>query len=460
MTYHYRKFKETDAYLGNPHKGCCTFQHFNGDPLFPGTSWSEYGPEEFPPPASRDILSIGGKEPVKTIPGYLPSTVAYCRWFWQTMEPQKGEYRWDIIDKALETAASRSQTLTVRLMPFGSIDQAGLPEWYAKSYACETKKVGSRTWLRPDHDSEDYFTHWGGFIKKFAERYDSHPLLETIDIAFIGAWGEGAGECCNEQVERFVALWRNSFKETYIISLIAGYQLEQGVKNGAGWRADCFGDSRFTNFENYSIKDGWNHMYDCYPKAVFQSGATDAWKTAPIHLETCHVPQNWLEFGGDIDFIIQQGLKYHATYFMPKYTKLPDVWMEKLAGFTRKLGYRFVLRTVKIEDELKYGEPLPFEAWIENVGVAPLYQKKYNFVMRFTQGGQSENVTIDSKPHQWMPGDTWIETSIKIPAWLKPGMFQTSLGITDGSDEVKIRFAVEERTINNYVPLDKIELKE
>ena len=37
-----------EDYLSNPHRGCCTFQHFNGDELFAGTSWSEAGPTEFP----------------------------------------------------------------------------------------------------------------------------------------------------------------------------------------------------------------------------------------------------------------------------------------------------------------------------------------------------------------------------------------------------------------------------
>jgi hypothetical protein len=34
---------QSDAYLANPHKGCCTFQHFNGDELYPGMEYSEEG---------------------------------------------------------------------------------------------------------------------------------------------------------------------------------------------------------------------------------------------------------------------------------------------------------------------------------------------------------------------------------------------------------------------------------
>jgi len=41
--------KEFTGFLLNPHKGCATFQRFNGDPLSEGKTWSESGPTAFPP---------------------------------------------------------------------------------------------------------------------------------------------------------------------------------------------------------------------------------------------------------------------------------------------------------------------------------------------------------------------------------------------------------------------------
>ena len=70
--------KEFTGALLNPHKGCATFQRFNGDPLFPGTRWPEEGPIEFTP-ATCGVVD-----------GYLPSTVAYCRWFWDLFEGSSG----------------------------------------------------------------------------------------------------------------------------------------------------------------------------------------------------------------------------------------------------------------------------------------------------------------------------------------------------------------------------------
>ena len=82
----------SERYLGNPHKGCCTFHRFNGDPLFPGTWWAEEGLTGFPQPADPELhrrtTAWGRWEGVW---GYLPPTVAYCRWFWNVLDPREGE---------------------------------------------------------------------------------------------------------------------------------------------------------------------------------------------------------------------------------------------------------------------------------------------------------------------------------------------------------------------------------
>ena len=48
------------------------------------------------------------------------SPLTYSRIYWKFIEPAKGHYHWDLIDKALETAGQRRQTLLVRIAPYGS----------------------------------------------------------------------------------------------------------------------------------------------------------------------------------------------------------------------------------------------------------------------------------------------------------------------------------------------------
>jgi hypothetical protein len=450
MTEHVHRIRPsvTDAYLGNPHKGCCTFQHFNGDPLFPGTTWSEEGPLEFSPGARA------------VTPGYLPTTVSYCRWFWKVMEPEKGQYDFSMIDGALQACLERGQTLAVRLMAFGSIGQPTVPDWYVRSCPMvEYSSHGGRPIAAPVHDSPEYFEHWGALVREFARRYDGNPLLESIDVTYIGPWGEGAGECSEAQCRRFAELWRDAFPNTPRLGMIEGPQMPAALRTGAGWRCDCFGDLRSVGTPHVVGSLSWCHMYDSYPQEVALGGAQETWRTAPVHFETCWVPMGWYNEGYDIDFILEQGLKYHGTYFMPKSTALPEPWMDKLRAFCRKLGYRFVFRQALVSSQAPHDGTFRFQAWIENVGVAPIY-RPYGFALRLRQGEHEAILPLsDIDVRTWLPGDFWMDRRIPIPAGFRPGVVELAAGLVDpASGRARVRFASRDLFSDGWLSLGGIEL--
>ena len=82
---------EIDDLLVNPGMGIETFNRFSGQPINEGVRWSEVGPEARAADASAPV-------------DFPPSSVAYLRWFWSQFEPQRGTYRWDILDSALAEA--------------------------------------------------------------------------------------------------------------------------------------------------------------------------------------------------------------------------------------------------------------------------------------------------------------------------------------------------------------------
>ncbi|HEV3198838.1 MAG TPA: DUF4832 domain-containing protein, partial [Bryobacteraceae bacterium] len=123
--------------------GIQTFQRFNGDPLNSGVQWSEEGPV--------GPLAAG------PAPEFPKSTIAYCRWFWETIEPAKGDVRWTILDRALEEAARHGQKLAIRLMPYDQ--KHPLPEWYRKSGAHRANPEGQPVW-EPDFADPIYLRQW------------------------------------------------------------------------------------------------------------------------------------------------------------------------------------------------------------------------------------------------------------------------------------------------------------
>lgn len=445
-----KRYRPTESreFLLNPHKGCATFQRFNGDPLFAGKRWSESGPTEFPP-AEREVAEH-----------YLPCTVAYCRWFWDLLQPEPNRFDWTPVEMALKTAHERGQTLQVRLMPHGSHGQPQLPEWYQERYPTVSGAKKSRSYIAAVYDGPEFIDQWGNVILEFGERFDDHPALESVDMSYIGPWGEGAGDCSEEAIDRITGIYKKAHPGTPLVAMISGYKMKSGIRAGAGWRCDCFGDLKIWFDPDSSEQYQWNHMYDCYPREVCECEAQDVWRTAPVVFETCSVPMTWYENDYDIDFIFQQGLKYHGSVFMPKSTALPEAWMPVLRDFCNDIGYRFVIRQFQSNSRVKRGSSLEYGCWIENVGVAPIYHP-YTFALRLTQGNRSHIFESAANILEWLPGDVFVHEMVSIPDCFEPGEVMLHAGLIDPATGLpRVRFAVEESDEDGWVALDTFRLME
>ena len=430
---------ETDAYIPNPHKGTTTFQRFNGDPLFPGTTWSDReGPETFKPPTGNP----------KNLQ-YPDTTIAYCRWVWSVIEPDKGKFRWDIIDGALQTARQHGQSLQVRLQP--SAGGAPYPDWFWKSgaYKCNPKD------LHPDFNCPAYVLHWTNLIKAFAARYDGHPDLESFDIAYAGGCGETGGNSTPETAAQLVDAYINGFKKTQLIGMggTHGFKYALTKRSDIGWRDDCFGDVHMGTYPGVPKDANWNHMYDGYPRQLFECNAVDAWRRAPVIFETCWTVGYWYEQGWDIDWILAQGLTYHLSVFMPKSSYIPEEWSDKIVEFNKRMGYRFVPRQLTLPLEAKPAQQFEYNMWVDNVGVAPIY-RPYRLAFRFRQGNREEVVQSEQDIRTWMPDHTWFKESITFPGTLKCGVVNVDIGIVDPkTDKPRVKFAIKDVLEDGWHPM-------
>ena len=209
-----REFKE---FLLNPHKGCQTFQRFNGDPLGKLNKCHEEGP-----------LSVPPRQFEGTTPGYLPSTVAYCRWFWEVLEPEDGRYDFTVVEQSLKTARERGQTLHVRLMPHGSPVQPPLPKWYIDNYPTRERMRRDKPFTAVIYDGAEYLDKWGSLITEFGRCFDSNPDLEAVDMSYIGPWGEGGGECSTEGVDCMTRIYTEAHPDHAGQPLIIPHRLKLG----------------------------------------------------------------------------------------------------------------------------------------------------------------------------------------------------------------------------------------
>jgi len=438
--------KEIDDVLLNPGMGFSTFQRFNGDTLNVGLKWTEGHPIEYQP--FRGTL-INKNHPM--------TTIAYFRIYWKYLEPEEGKFNWDLIDTALKTAKERNQTLMLRVAPHGpGTSDTDVPSWYRAMVGAKTEwpPVGKK-WMIVPNDSI-YAFYFGRLITELGKRYDGNPDLESVDLAIVGAWGEGAGANLlkDEIRKKLVNAYTDNFKKTPLLALLTDektnmYALSQA---NVGWRVDCLGDMG-------GFRPNYSHMEDVYPQRINNFGVKDAWEKAPVSFEVCWVMQKWKDEGWDIEYIIDQSLKWHISTFNAKSSSVPEEWVPSVNRWLKKMGYRFVLRNFSYTDLVSPNGVLKFKSWWENKGVAPCY-KDFSLAFRLKSTSNEKIFITDADIKQWLPGDIIYDNSLTIPKDFPHGIYDLQVAIIDKNDKKpKVNLAIQGRDNEGWYQLGKMEVK-
>ena len=435
--------QEIDDVLVNPGIGFMTFQRFNGDALNEGKKWTEGYPIEY--------QEFDGDLTNRQFP---PTSLAYLRIYWKFVHPQKNQYRWELIDKALKTARERGQALLLRVAPYGTGADNDVPDWYRELVGPE-QDLPAGKW-RTDPEDPRYVTHFGGLVRALGQRYDGHPDLESVDMALVGAWGEGEGsEQLTQKTRQALAdCYLDTFARTPLIMLLTDEKTNRyGLsKRDVGWRVDCLGDMG-------GFSATWSHMNDYYPQAIINFGMRNAWQKAPVSLEVCWVIQHWKDQGWDIDYIIDQSLKWHISSFNAKSSPVPEEWRPNVDRWLRHMGYRFVLRKWTHSGTIEPGGMLAITSWWENKGVAPCY-RQFPLAIRLSNAQQAIVLKTDADIRTWLPGDNLFDSQISVPGDLPPGQYELAVGLLDlAATSPVIRLAIAGRRPDGWYPMGAISVR-
>jgi predicted esterase len=444
--------REINDVLLNPGIGFMTFQRFNGDRLNQGQKWTEGLPIVYQP-------FNGSLEN----PDHPPTTMAYFRVYWKFLEPERGRYRWDLIDQALQTARRRGQTLMLRVAPHGRTEAdakayegiegvaADVPEWY-RAMVGPWRKLAVAKWL-VDPEDPRYVRHFGGFVRALAGRYDGHPDLEAVDVSILAAWGEGAGSELLTPATRAALLdaYLEGFRKTPLLMQLAdkatnGYVL---ARRDAGWRVDCLGNMGLHS-------STWSHMLDWYPQQILNYGLRDAWQRAPVSMEVCGVMQDWKDRGFDIDYIVDQSLKWHISSFNAKSSAVPPEWRPNVDRWLRKMGYRFVLRKFTYPAVLPPHGKLAFSSWWENKGVAPAY-RPFPLALRL-RGKRTQVLLTRADVRNWLPGDNLHDDAVFVPPALPHGEYALDIALLDPfTSQPAVKLAIRGRREDGWYEMGRVQ---
>ena len=431
---------EIQDVLVNPGMGITTFQRFNRQAPNGPYKWSERGP-------------VDQLQDAATKPDFPDTSIAYLRWYWTALEPEQGQFHWDIIDRALAEAQQHGQRLAIRLMPYSNIDP--LPEWYQNSGARRANKATDKDgsiW-QPDFSDPLFLKYWGELVAAAGERYDGNPVLDSVDVSSVGYWGEGWSNYMPEfsYQKPLIDIWLKAFPHTTLLmNFDEPEALAYGTQHGTGWRLDCWGD----------MKKGYSEMLDQYPEEVAQTGIQDVWKERPVSLETCGTPGSWLRDKYDLNYILAQALRWHVTSVNIKSSPIPPEWRAQFEDFEKHMGYRFILRRLEYPKAVTSGSMMPLHMWWFNAGVAPIY-RDYWLAIQLQSGEKRVTLRVPADVKQWLPGDSVVDQPLYIPSGLAAGQYHVRVGLLDPrSGEPAIRLAIEGRQPDGWYDLGTLEVQQ
>ncbi len=376
------------------------------------------------------------------------SKIMYIGVRWRDLEPVRGEYHWEVLEHKLDQARSMGCTAIVRCSPYALSKEEDIPDWFRRDYPEEPEFP----FWRVDPIDTPYVEYWSSFLRQFAGRFDGHPVISSVDMALVGAWGEGGGTefLPDDKIKQLTDAYIDNFKITSLQALLhdpRSIGIIRRRKEAIGFRVDCLGDMGGFHEEE------WSHMLDFYPENICNFHMQDAWKKAPVVFEACWHMNDWFSQGWDIDYIIDESLKWHISSYNNKGMTVPEPWKKNVERWLRKMGYRFELRKLEYGSRVSRGMSLELRGLWANTGVAPCY-KPYLVTVRLRSASQCYTYHSKTDIRYWLPDmDILWEEEFKIEESVLPGEYSLELGIETGIEGVgKLKLAIAGEK-NGYYPM-------
>lgn len=200
-------------------------------------------------------------------------------------------------------------------------------------------------------------------------------------------------------------------------------------------------------------------MFDEYPEQIVRAGIQNVWERSPVSLESCGVPGSWLKHGYDLNYILQQGLRWHVSSVNIKSSAIPPQWGKQFEEFEKKMGYRFILRRLEYPKEVRPGEMMPVNMWFLNAGVAPVY-RDYTLAVELSSAEGSAVIKTSADVRKWLPGDAVFEDTLFVPQTLKPGEYLFRVALLDPrTEKPAIKLAIEGLQPDGWYDLGTIQVQ-
>ncbi|MEO6149518.1 MAG: DUF4832 domain-containing protein, partial [Mucilaginibacter sp.] len=322
----------------------------------------------------------------------------------------------------------------------------------------------------------------------------NEDVIACVQLGFIGTWGEnyysdyfgdasqngGQGKLLDNNwtdriavlkamldavpASRMVQVRYPQFKQRYIGGINAPVTAAALTEGAAftetdiariGFHNDCFmaSGNDFGTYEDYgnsssdrssgaSVVNTLKDYFKADSKFVVVGGETCFDDYAPNDCEPAGKAQE--EFS-----------TLHYSYINAHYNiDVNNDWQTGgcMDNIKKNLGYRFVLKSALLPDNVVAGTSLSITLNVKNAGYASPYNKRTaKLILRSKNGGAVTSFDMATDVRKWFSGDNVVEESIKIPSDFPKGDYELLLNLPDETTSIAARPEYSIRIANNDV---------
>jgi hypothetical protein len=425
--------------------------------LNPGKGWVLYGRCS---DHTADTLALG--------------TVGYLRLSWESLEPQEGGFRWELLDKLISEWAGAGKQFAFGVMCANSHGPLHTtPKWVFDAGA-KFRRVtltprdpshgapGDK--IVPEFDDPIFLEKLKSFVSALGKRYDGNPKLAFVDIRSYGNWGEGhlhpfgGNPISKEALRAHIRMHRDAFTHTLLV---------------LPW-----GTPDYDDVYDWAVSQGIGMRRDGI------CGNSDGRETARCLGQVPAV----FEFYGSYEYLQERGWWEGKTQWghgyrlvdcvergSPSYISM-SLWGRETQTFlaterplieqlANRMGYHLVIAKAEVPRTIRAGVPVTLTITWENRGVAYLHvpcrvalaildDDSHVLGCAWAEG---------SNPLSWAPGQAVQE---RLSATFKvlfgnPSAPRLALGLcnpnVDSGYTPTIALGIEDGTSNRWYPLATVE---
>jgi hypothetical protein len=325
--------------------------------------------------------------------------------------------------------------------------------------------------------------------------HDNADVIACVQLGFIGVWGEqyysdffgdaspnaNQGKLLDQNwkdrfevikalldavpADRMIQLRYPQMKQRYIYGVNAPLTSAPLTESGAfsetdiarlGYHNDCFMASinDFGTYEDYGNSSTPRASDGTVLNTLKDYFKADS-KFVAVGGETCsndYSPANDCEPAGKIQ---AEFAALHYSFINAHYnTAVNNDWQDGgcMDNIKRNLGYRFVLQSAVLPDNVVKGSSMNITLNITNKGYASPYNKRpAQLLLRHTKTGEVKSINLAADVRRWYSGNIKVTESVAIPQDFPAGDYEMLLNLPDAYASIGKRPEFSIRLANNNV---------